>query len=400
MDLKKHILLMSLLLLTSAAMAVPAGYSLVFEDNFDGTSLNTSKWNYNYPWGTYHNHMANCRSQQVTVANGVMTITAVHERSIWDPWGVWTDNFGWLNFDYTSGAINTSGKFNFTHGYVEGRFKMPPSTSTWPAFWMLESGWPPEIDIFEVPHERTRYYYNYHYDSGGHQSFGGSYVGPNLSSGWHTYGMEWTANQIAFYFDGQQVARYTNPSALAQANDMYLIINLAVGGWADFPDSADYPQQLQCDWVRVYEYTGGGGLANGTYKITSRASGRSLDVYNSENANGANVIIWDYWGGTNQRWLVTDIGGGLYTIRSAMSGNRSLDVWEGGTANGTNVALYTYYANPQQKFFITDLGNGYYRITPSHATAQCLDTGTSNGANVGTWSWWGGNNQQWAFSAP
>ncbi|MBN1515304.1 RICIN domain-containing protein [Candidatus Sumerlaeota bacterium] len=130
--------------------------------------------------------------------------------------------------------------------------------------------------------------------------------------------------------------------------------------------------------------------------ILNLASGKAMDAYG--NSNGSNVLIWDYWGGTNQRWNVASLGDGLYSIRSLQSGNRSLDCWNFGTANGTNIALYTYYGNACQKFYLTKTVASSYRITPSHATAQCVDAyGTSSGSNVGTWSYWGGTNQQWCF---
>ena len=156
--------------------------------------------------------------------------------------------------------------------------------------------------------------------------------------------------------------------------------------------------------LQIFEAVQNGTITDplvGTKRIINRSSGRAMDVYNIENANGANICIWDYWGGQGQQWIIADVGSGLYSIRSVMSGNRSLDVWEGSSANGTNIALYSYYANPQQQFYIEDLGNGYYRLTPSHAIDSCVDAyGTSNGANVGLWTYWGGSNQQWAIEDP
>jgi aryl-phospho-beta-D-glucosidase BglC (GH1 family) len=109
---------------------------------------------------------------------------------------------------------------------------------------------------------------------------------------------------------------------------------------------------------RGYSYNGGGGggvIANGTYRITARHSGKALEVASTSTANGTNVDIRTYGGATNQRWTV-----------SATSG-------------------------------------GYYRLTPVSSGGSALDVSgvsTADGANVHQWTWTGGNNQQWAIQAP
>ncbi|MBN1516469.1 glycoside hydrolase family 88 protein [Candidatus Sumerlaeota bacterium] len=129
--------------------------------------------------------------------------------------------------------------------------------------------------------------------------------------------------------------------------------------------------------------------------ITNRSSGRVMEA--DGNSNGSNVRIYTDSGATDQRWNIADLGGSIYSIRSAQSGNRSIDVWNWGTSNGTNIALYSYWGGGTQRFMFSDVGSGYFRITPTLSTGQCLDAyGTSNGSNVGTWSYWGGTNQQWA----
>ncbi len=111
-----------------------------------------------------------------------------------------------------------------------------------------------------MPHERNRFYYNYHYgaDWQDHHSVGGDHWGPDLSEGFHVFGCEWDANYIAFFLDGVEVRRFWNGTELAQAKDMYLILNLAVGGWAgDPPSNSPFPTSYEADWVRVYKYRTG-----------------------------------------------------------------------------------------------------------------------------------------------
>jgi hypothetical protein len=116
----------------------------------------------------------------------------------------------------------------------------------------------------------------------------------------------------------------------------------------------------------------------------------------------AQIIQWTYSGANNQRWTLQDRGSSQFSIIGVASG-KALDVYNSQTANGTKVELWTYGGGNNQKFSFTATSGGYYRITPAHATGSCLDVSgasTANGAKVELWGWSGGNNQQWAFQAP
>lgn len=157
-------------------------------------------------------------------------------------------------------------------------------------------------------------------------------------------------------------------------------------------------QAMRCDMsIGPCIDNGGTGSIEGTHRaIVNRASGKVLDSFG--NNDGANLIIYTDYGTLNQRWSITHLGNGVYTIRSMQSGNRSVDTWNWGTSNGTNMALYNYWGGDPQRFYIEEVESGWYRITPVIATDQCIDAyGTANEANVGTWSYWGGHNQQWAI---
>lgn len=146
---------------------------------------------------------------------------------------------------------------------------------------------------------------------------------------------------------------------------------------------------------------GGGPVANGVYRIVARHSGKSADVYANGTANGTNVIQWQNHSGNNQRWNVTNLGGGQYQIMS-VSANRALDVNNGG-GSGANVHIWDYWGGNMQKWTLTATSGGYYRVTPVHNSGIALDVSgvsTANGANIQVWSWTGANNQQWAFQTP
>jgi glucosylceramidase len=149
--------------------------------------------------------------------------------------------------------------------------------------------------------------------------------------------------------------------------------------------------------------TGGGQtIANGTYRILARHSGKALDVAGHGTADGTNVQQWAYTGGNNQRWTVTHLGSGQYQIQG-VEANKALDVAAAGTANGTNVHIWTYGGGNNQRWTITATDSGFYRVSPVHAPALALDVSgpsTADGANVHAWTYGGGTNQQWSFTAP
>ena len=264
----------SLAVMATAPAAPPgSGWDLTFADEFHGSTLDTMKWNYNYPWGPTHNHRAYMDPGQVTVNNDAITLRAVDQRHPAAPSGVQTGDFGWQSLDYTSGAINTNGKFNMTHGYIEGRMRMADATGTWPAFWMLKSGWPPEIDIMEFPrsgsNSTSQYHAYYHYTGpSGHASFGAQRnTGQNLTSGFHEFAVEWTPDAISFYFNGQRwYGPHVNASAVGQSDNMYLILNHAVGGWSGTPGS-NFPADFVIDWVRVWEKRPSGASSMSTWNV-------------------------------------------------------------------------------------------------------------------------------------
>ncbi|HEX2101690.1 MAG TPA: cellulase family glycosylhydrolase [Candidatus Synoicihabitans sp.] len=147
---------------------------------------------------------------------------------------------------------------------------------------------------------------------------------------------------------------------------------------------------------------GGGIVANGTYRIMARHSGKALEVASAGTANGSNVRQWAYNGGNHQRWTLTHLGNNQYSIVGVQSG-KALDVSGWGGSNGTNVHIWTYGGGANQKWTLTATRGGYYRLTPTHATNMALDVNgvsSADGANAQIWTYGGGNNQQWTFQVP
>jgi hypothetical protein len=75
------------------------------------------------------------------------------------------------------------------------------------------------------------------------------------SAGFHNYGVEWDESTLSFYFDDKRFASYNRPTEIKQLAAQYIIVNLAIGGWAgdDIDITADKPAYFESDWVRVWQ---------------------------------------------------------------------------------------------------------------------------------------------------
>jgi len=241
---------------------VPSGYKLVFNDEFNGRDIDSSKWNSSYRWGpnwTINNEQQyyidrinnpDFGRSPFSFNNGKMTITATKT----------PDNLkSSANYkSYLSGALTTYKKFKMRYGYVEMRAKMPRGQGLWPAFWMLnqyDNGQRPEIDIMEFLGRDVDTVYNvYHYYPGGRHKASPSYEvnGPDYTADFHTFGMQWEPGKITWYVDGRAVNTHTSG---VSNEEMYIIVNLALGGsWGGNVDgSTPFPARYVIDYIRAYK---------------------------------------------------------------------------------------------------------------------------------------------------
>lgn len=147
---------------------------------------------------------------------------------------------------------------------------------------------------------------------------------------------------------------------------------------------------------------GGGGatgkVANGTYSIRNRASGKLLDNLGVSN-NADPVGQWSDSNSNNQKWVVANIGGENYKI-SCVTGGKFLDD-VARTAEDSAVGQWASSGSTNQQWTVSDLGGGFYKIT-NVANGKCLDTNgaTGNGGAIVMSSSTGNTTQQWQFVAP
>lgn len=221
-------------------------WELQFQDEFDGNSLDLSKWRPNWLAGSdtaitkpVNGLEKSCYDpKQVSVADGELRLTA--EKRTCQSW------------QYASGLIQSNGKFNYTYGYAEARMWLPAGKGLWPAFWTNGQNWPKdgEIDVLEAygDDEAT---YHYHYSCGsGDCGPGGGKVISGATSGWHTYAVYWEPGKITWYYDGKEVWKYTT-GVISVPH--YLIANLGIDG-----TNAPLPATLRVDYIRVWKPLPGG----------------------------------------------------------------------------------------------------------------------------------------------
>ena len=258
------------------------GWTLVWNDEFNGKKLDTTKWNFQIGTGSQYglNGWGNDEAQyytpeNVSVEDGYLVVEARKE-----------DKEG---MKYTSGRIRTmtqDGKplFTTTYGRIEANMSLPKGNGVWPAFWLLSAEesygtWPlsGEIDIMEARGRLPNRVYNaVHYGQPWPmQKYSSSMykfpTGEDIT-GFHEYAVEWEPGIIRWFVDGNLF--YETSSWWTMTNDaeepfpypapydkpFYILLNLAIGGTYDeyrIPKDYEFPFQMKVDYVRVYEKTNG-----------------------------------------------------------------------------------------------------------------------------------------------
>jgi len=231
---------------------------LIWSDEFNGTSLDSTKWNYDNgdgcpslcQWG--NNELQNYRSKNVSIENGSLVITAKKE------------NYDSSN--YTSGKITTKGIAGWTYGRFEARMKLPKGKGMWPAFWMLSTNnkygaWPNsgELDIMELlGNVPNKIYGSVHFGPPtGSISVPYTLVSSDFSSDFHVFALEWNTDTLKWLVDNivysTQLKTKIKPWNPFD-EEFYIMFNIAVGGtWPGSPDGTTvFPQTMEVDYVRVY----------------------------------------------------------------------------------------------------------------------------------------------------
>jgi len=236
------------------------GYTLVWNDEFDGQYINPNKWSWEINGdGGGNNELQYYTGSSVNsfVNNGKLIIKAIKEN--------------YNGKEYTSARLRTLNKGDWLYGRIEVSAKVPTGTGTWPAIWMLSSdwsygGWPEsgEIDIMEhVGYDPNVIHGSIHTLAYNHtigtQKSAALNI-PTATTAFHKYAIEWFADHIDFYIDQYKYFTFNNENSGWQKwpfdKRFHLILNLAVGGnWGGVQgiDVIAFPAQMEVDYVRVFK---------------------------------------------------------------------------------------------------------------------------------------------------
>lgn len=240
---------------------------LVWSDEFDGASIDRSKWQSDVNANGGGNNELQYYTDEPEnswVENGLLVIEARDE------------DYGGLDGsrNFTSARLNTKFRGAWTYGRIEVRARLPIGQGIWPAIWMLPQDdvygtWAAsgEIDIVEtIGSEPSTIHGSLH--------FGGQWPNIQSSTGsktleegsvqddFHAYAIEWEEDEIRWYLDGE-LYRTANSWSSSAADfpapfdqDFYLIVNLAVGGnWPGSPNNTTpFPARMEIDYARVYQW--------------------------------------------------------------------------------------------------------------------------------------------------
>ncbi|WP_179225436.1 Ig-like domain-containing protein [Hymenobacter mucosus] len=293
-----------------------AQQQLVWEENFDGTTINPGTWTFDQGdgcaqgvcgWGNSELETYTNRPENARVENGNLVLEARREN--------------YQGKAFTSARLKTLGRVQFKYGTLEARIKVPNlQNGLWPAFWLLGASgtWPAsgETDIMEMGSAAAiqagltnrRLGGATHWENGGtHAAYDTHYDSPtDLTADYHVYRMTWDSQFIRMFIDGTEY--YAIDISRADAADLeefhkaqYILLNLAVGGqytgiYAPSDITAPLPGQMLVDYIRLYQSPGdelylgtNNGIAGDFGIYTESPTITNRLVYGSD----ANLYIWN-----------------------------------------------------------------------------------------------------------
>jgi len=217
---------------------VVQNYTLSWSDEFNGTALDASKWDYRTDSKMWSTQLP----ANVSVANGNLILTLKKEKA--------------NHMDHTGGGIIS--KRSFTYGYYEARFKVPPGSGWHTSFWTANHGHgnvkTQEIDICEQDSVVTTKYSAgvIAWDQNA-KNYGRQYVQtPDLAAGFHVWGCEYTPTTVKFFFDGKLTHQTSAHFRQGPQNIWLTSISSPLGGTHYVADNR-LPATAEFDYVRFFE---------------------------------------------------------------------------------------------------------------------------------------------------
>lgn len=317
-------------------------WSLVWADEFNGSSVDSSNWTFQTGdgsdnglpgWGNYELQYYQADNASIQEVDGESSLV-IEARQ---------ESVG--SSAYTSARMRSINKFDFQYGRVEIRSKAAPGNGMWSAIWMLPTSSPygvwaasGEVDIMEVVNAGTE---NQGVFLAAHYGFEWplnqiTTAGADVddASDWHTYALEWSGDYLRWFVDGEHLRTVskdvyysyyfkdstdgyqlaTDPAAPFD-RDFHLLVNLAVGGIGPGVelDPAAVPGEMVVDYIRVYEcnYATGNGTGCNTYADRSLESpdAQSPEVVTTDiYTDSVGPLTWEFLTGDVTRDLQAEVG--------------------------------------------------------------------------------------------
>lgn len=232
---------------------------LIFEENFNGTSLDTNTWNITVAGNGFGNNEDQyyVNSSKNIVVNNSLKIVGLKEKH--------------ENREYTSAKLTS--KQSFKYGHFEITCKIPKGKGAWPAIWMLpldikETHWPRcgEIDIVETIGKTPNImHFSLHTEKYNHilKTQRTYFLEiPNANEEYKLYEMDWTSKYIRFFADKKEIVTFYKDDPNYDKGieswpfdkPFFLICNLAIGGnWGGQIDDEAFPMIFDIKSIKVYE---------------------------------------------------------------------------------------------------------------------------------------------------
>jgi hypothetical protein len=247
------------------------GYEPVFDEEFDGTSLNRNLWKTSLPWGP--DRIINGELQYFANVFGpdpidynpfVFTGDTLKITGIATPPNLLAQA---NNQPYLSGVISTLDYFKMTYGYVEMNARLASGQGLLSTFYLFNQDYyknKPEIDIVEyISHRPDKAYQTYHYYDSNRARFnsGEKHSSPtmeavaggvNLSDDYHRYAVLWEPGLIIWYIDDVEIQRISG--VRVSDEPMNIVAQLVVGSnWIGPPDAQSIPAVLEIDYIKAWQ---------------------------------------------------------------------------------------------------------------------------------------------------
>lgn len=309
-------------------------YLLIWEDEFEGSSLNTQYWNIEKGGSSNWNNTAIDDPRVIEVSEGTLKLKAIKNPN-------YTGDLSSVNSiddsNIWTGAVDTRKKVDFKYGKVEIRARLESAPRAWPALWLMPTysvyGGNPnsgEIDIVERLNKDSYYYSTIHTEY--HTSNKGDPERYTTESAatidqWTVFAVEWDKDKIEFFRDGNKYHTF-NKGESSTVNgllrwpfdeEFYIILSQQIGGgWVDGEaksqglvlQDSDLPYQMEIDYVKVYEKQAVG--INKDFKtigVNSFLTNKEFSIYRT---NEGNIRL-----SKASNWMVYDLSGKM--LKSGLS---------------------------------------------------------------------------------